>query len=102
MTTKKTTPTNGARGATRLIRTNDCRPWLKLAGAALLALLANALLLPASFAGVSVDTYERPKAFEPDAPLSANDRAIELTFVTEPGPPCRPGMTEHIEVVVVQ
>lgn len=45
---------------------------------------------------------ERAKAFAPQAQLSANARAIELTLVTEPGPPCDRGMTEQIEVMVIQ
>ncbi len=69
---------------------------------AMLAALGSLLLVRGSFAAVTVDTYERPKAFAPQAQLSQNARAIELTIVTEPGPPCERGMTEQIEVTVTQ
>ena len=67
-----------------------------------LVALGSLVFVRTSLAGVTVDTYERAKAFAPQAQLSANARAIELTLVTEPGPPCDRGMTEQIEVMVIQ
>src|SRR5262249_5941440 len=43
-----------------------------------------------------------PKAFMPQASLNSNLRAIDVTLVTEPGPPCERGMTEQVVVVVIQ